>query len=236
MRFRLLRRRLTISAPRMAVRSSLAWPLRWVMIALALGFCAAIAMWAFELGRSLAGLDRSDKQELAQLRGEVHKLRSAHQEAVSVANTSGSLLTAEKSAQEVLTAQVRQLQAENQVLRDDLGFFERLNPIAAGAEGIVIRGLQADLVSPTQLRWQILLIQPMKNAPEFSGQLELAIAGTLQGKPWTMPLPEGAQQVRLKQYRRLEGLVSLPPQAVVKSVSAKLSDGSATRAVQTTKI
>ena len=236
MRFRLLRRRLTISAPRMAVRSALAWPLRWAMIALALGFCAAIAMWAFELGRSLAGLDRSDKQELTQLREEVQKIRSAYEEAVSVANTSDSLLTAEKSAQEVLTGQVRQLQAKNQALRDDLGFFERLNPVAAGAEGIVIRGLQADLVSPTQLRWQILLIQPVKNAPEFSGQLEMVIVGTLQGKPWTMSLPEGAQQVRLKQYRRLEGLVSLPPQAVVKSVSAKLSDGSATRAVQTTKI
>jgi hypothetical protein len=233
MRFRLWRRRLTISAPRMAVRSSLAWPLRWVMIALALGFCAAIAMWAFELGRSLAGLDRSDKQELSQLRSEVQKLRTAHEEALSVANTSGSLLTAEKSAQERLTTQVKQLQAENQALRDDLGFFERLNPVATGAEGIVIRGLQ---VSPTQLRWQILLIQPVKNAPEFSGRLELAIAGTLNGKPWTMPLPEGAQEVRLKQYRRLEGLVSLPPQAVVKSVSAKLSDGAATRAVQTTKI
>lgn len=220
----------------MAVRSSLAWPLRWIMIALALGFCAAIAMWAFELGRSLAGLDRSDKQELTQLREEVKKIRAEHEEALSVANTSGSLLTAEKSAQEVLTAQVRQLQAENQALRDDLGFFERLNPVAAGAEGIVIRGLQADLVSPTQLRWQILLIQPVKNAPEFSGQLDLAIVGTLQGKPWTMHLPEGAQQVRLKQYRRLEGLVSLPPLAVVKSVSAKLLDGSATRAVQTIKI
>lgn len=236
MRFRLLRRRLTISAPRMAVRSSLAWPLRWIMIALALGFCAAIAMWAFELGRSLAGLDRGDKQELMQLRDEVKKIRTAHEEALSVANTSGSLLTAEKSAQEVLTAQVRQLQAENQALRDDLGFFERLNPVAAGAEGIVIRGLQADLVSPTQLRWQILLIQPVKNAPEFSGQMDLTIVGTLQGKPWTMTLPEGAQQVRLKQYRRLEGLLSLPPQAVVKSVSAKLSDGSATRAVHTIKI
>ncbi len=235
MRFRLLRRRLTISAPRMAVRSALAWPFRWIMLALAFGFCAAIALWAFELGRSLAGLDRSATQELAQLREEASKLRRAHNEALSVANTSGSLLTAEKSAQERLTAQVKQLQADNQALRDDLGFFERLNPVS-GAEGIIIRGLQADLVSPTQLRWQILLIQPVKNAPEFSGRLELALAGTLNGKPWTMALPEGTQAVQLKQYRRMEGLLSLPPQTVVKSISAKLTDGSATRAVQTTRL
>lgn len=235
MRFRLLRRRLTISAPKMAVRSSLAWPFRWAMLALAFGFCAAIALWAFELGSSLAGLDLGDKQELAQLQDELRKLRGAYDAAQSVANTSGSLLAAEKSAQQRMAAQIKQLQADNQALRDDLGFFERLNPVS-GAEGIVIRGLQVDLVSPTQLRWQILLIQPVKNAPEFSGQLELAFAGTHNGKPWAMPLPEGAQRVQLKQYRRLEGLVSLPPQTVVKSVSAKLTDGSTTRAVQTTKL
>ena len=36
MRFRLLRRRLTVSAPRMAVRSALPWPLRWFLLALML--------------------------------------------------------------------------------------------------------------------------------------------------------------------------------------------------------
>ena len=38
MRFRLLRRRLTISAPRMAVRSALPWPFRWAVLAIVLGF------------------------------------------------------------------------------------------------------------------------------------------------------------------------------------------------------
>ena len=34
MRFKLLRRRLTISAPRMAVRSAMPWPLRWAGVAI----------------------------------------------------------------------------------------------------------------------------------------------------------------------------------------------------------
>ena len=51
MRFRLLRRRLTINSPRMAVRSALPWPFRWAMAALVFGFCAAIALWAFEFGK-----------------------------------------------------------------------------------------------------------------------------------------------------------------------------------------
>ena len=217
------------------MRSALAWPLRWVLLALAFGFCAAIALWAFELGREIAGLDRGDKEELVRLRAEVGKLKEDNDKALSIANTSGSLLTAEKSAQERLIVQVRQLQAENQVLRDDLGFFDRLLP-ASDRDGIVIRGLQTDLISPTQLKWQILVIQPVKNAPEFAGKLELTFAGTLNGKPWAMPLPGGPQAIQLKQYRRMEGVISLPPQAVIKSVSARLTDGSVVRAVQTIKL
>jgi len=48
MRFKLLRRRLTISAPRMKVRSAMPWPLQWAAAAIVLGFCGAIALWTFE--------------------------------------------------------------------------------------------------------------------------------------------------------------------------------------------
>ena len=61
LKFRLFRRRLTISSPRMAIRTSLPWPLRWAMGAMMLGFSAAIALWTFELGVSIAGLDRDAK-------------------------------------------------------------------------------------------------------------------------------------------------------------------------------
>ena len=54
MRWKLIRRRLSISAPRMIVRSHLPWPLRWMVLALALGFSAALAMWAFEAGKRIA--------------------------------------------------------------------------------------------------------------------------------------------------------------------------------------
>jgi hypothetical protein len=239
MRLRLLRRRLTISAPRMAVRSAVAWPVRWLLAAIVLGFCAAVALWAFELGKSLAGLDTNAKEELASLRAEVVRLRDERDKAQSVANTSGSLMTAEKVAQERLAAQLRQLEAENRTLRDDLGFFEKLIP-ASGSEAIAIRGLQAEVLGDpqarAQIRWQVLVIQPVKNAPEFKGQLELTFAGIQGGKPWTMALPGGPQTLQVRQYRRLEGVFELPPQTVVKNVSAKVVDGATTRAMQTVKL
>jgi hypothetical protein len=229
MRFKLLRRRLTISAPRMAVRSAMPWPLRWAVAAIMLGFCAAIALWAFEFGKSIAGLDSGAKEELLRLRADAEKLRFERDKAQSVGNTSTSLLTAEKAAQERLAAQIKTLEAENRQLRDDLGFFERLIP-ASGGEAVAIRGLQAEVLAGTQLKWQVLLIQPVKNAAEFRGKLEVKLAGTLGGKPWMMDVAGGALQFR--QYRRVEGMVDLPAQAVVKNVSARVVEGSVTRAAQ----
>lgn len=235
LKFRLFRRRLTISSPRMAIRTSLPWPLRWALGAMMLGFSAAIALWTFELGVSIAGLDKDAKLELGKLREEVSALRAERDKSQSVANISGSLLTAEKAAQEKMMGQIRQLEAENRLLRDDLGFFEKLLP-AGGAESAAIRGLQAEMLSGMQLKWQVLVIQPVRDAPVFNGKLELTVNGTLAGKPWTAGLPGGAQTLQFKQYRRVDGVLDLPPQAVVQTVTAKLIEGTVVRSVQVTKL
>ncbi|MCG2591402.1 hypothetical protein LZ009_01230 [Ramlibacter sp. XY19] len=231
MRFKLLRRRLTISAPRMKVRSAMPWPLQWAAAAIVLGFCGAIALWTFELGKGLAGVDNTDKEELEQLRLDAAKLRGDRDRLQSILNTSGSAMLVERSAQERLANQIRVLETENRALREDLGFFEKLMP-ASGTEAVTIRGLQAEVLSGTQLKWQVLVIQPVKNAPEFRGKLELNVSGTLDGKPWMMGLPGGPQALQFRQYRRLEGMVDLPPQAVVKNVSARVVEGSVSRAQQ----
>ncbi len=235
MRLKLLRRRLTISAPRMAVRSALPWPLRWAAMAIVLGFCAAIGLWAFELGKDLAGIDDGAREELTRVQSQVATLRAERDQARSQADTATSMLTMEKAAQDKLAAQVRQLQDENRALRDDLGFFERLIP-AAGNEAVAVRGLQAEMVTPQQLRWQVLVMQSARNPAEFNGRLELVLAGTQGGKPWTQTLPAGPQALALRQYRRLDGVVDLPPQVVVKNLTVRVLDGSATRAVQTIRL
>lgn len=231
MRFRLLRRRLTISAPRVAIRSAMPWPVRWMVLAVMLGLCGAVALWAFEFGKSIAGLDRVSRDELVQLRAEVARLRSESQEQQTVAHTAESLLVAERAAKESLVAQVRQLEADNRTLREDLGFFEKLIP-AAKTEGLAIRSLQAEVLGGMQLRWQVLVIQAARNAPEFNGRLELVLAGTQDGKPWTQSQPASSQPLQVRQYRRVEGVVDLPPNAVVKTVTARVLEGTAVRAMQ----
>ena len=219
----------------MSVRSAMPWPIRWILGAVMLGFSAAIGLWAFEFGKGIAGLDSNAKDELQVLRAEVALLKQEREKARTIANTSGSLLTAEKAAQEKTAVQLQQIEAINLQLRDDLGFFEKLLP-AGGSDGVSIRGLQAELLSASQLKWQVLVIQPVKNAPDFNGKLDVTINGLVAGKPWTTTLPGGAQILQFKQYRRIEGVLDLPPQAVVKTVTAKVVEGTATRSAQTFKL
>jgi len=129
---------------------------------------------------------------------------------------------------------IKRLEAENRELRDNLGFFEKLLPTAA-TDGVVIRGLQAELLAGSQLKWQVLIMQPAARATEFTGRLEITVDGLQNGKPWTTVLPGGLQALQLRQYRRLEGLIDVPAQTVVKTVTAKVFEGNNIRAVQTFK-
>lgn len=216
----------------MAVRSALPWPLRWLLAAIMLGFSGALALWAFEFGRDIAGVDRNAQVELQRLRVEAADLREQLTQARAQSSTSVSQLTVERAMIEQLQVQIRQLEADNQSLRNDLGFFERLIP-ASGGDALAIRGLQAERLSATQWRWQVLMIQAARRAPEFRGTLEISFTGTLAGKPWSARHAPAPQSVLVKGYLRQEGLVDLPAQAEVKSVTAKVLQGSAVRSVQT---
>jgi hypothetical protein len=226
----------------MAVRSALPWPFRWAVLAIVFGFCAAIGLWAFEFGKDIAGLDKGSKEELVRLRTEVQSLKTSldkakeeRDQAQSIANTAGTLVTTEKASYERMAAQVKQLEADNRALRDDLGFFEKLIPATAG-DGVAIRGLQAELKDGATLKWQVLVIQANKNAAEFNGRLELTFSGVLNGKPWTATLPAGPQAVTIKQYGRVEGTFEVPAQVAVKGVLAKVMDGSTVRSSQSIKL
>ncbi len=236
MRWKLLRRRL--STPRVTVRRHLPWPIRWLSGALVLGFSAAIALWAFETGKDLAGLDRSAKVELAQLREERETLKDERDKAQALANTADSLLKAEKAAEQSLAAELKRSEDDRLALKADLGFFQQLIPQGGGTpEGLSVRGFQVETVAPGHVRYQLLVMQGGRTAVQFSGRYELVLSGTLDGQPWTSQASASAQPLQVKQYARVEGMVDCPPQAVVKSAQVKVTDaGGAVRALQTLKL
>jgi len=161
--------------------------------------------------------------ELSRLRVEVAQLREEREKALSIANTADSLLKTEKAAQDKLAQQIKQIEDENLALKNDLGFFERLLP-AGDSVGVTIRGLQAEIVTAGQLRYQLLVMQPGKAVPEINGRYEMTLSGALDGQPWSQPQPGGSKPLQLKQYLRVEGLVEYPVQAVVNAVSVKVTD------------
>ena len=219
----------------MIVRSHLPWPLRWAAFAVMLGFSAALALWAFELGKDLAGLDRGDKEELVRIRAEMIQLHASHAQATQVANTADSLLKTERAAQERLAQQVRQLEADKQSLRADLSFYERLLP--STAEGLQVRGLQAQVGTPGQLKFQLLVVQNGKSVTEFKGRYDVLLSGLLDGKAWSQSLPNGPQALQMRQVTRVEGLIDHPSAAVIKTVQVRVMDAAgATKATQTVRL
>jgi hypothetical protein len=226
----------------MAVRSALPWPFRWAVAAIVLGFCAAIGLWAFEFGKDIAGLDKGSKEELTRLRrylsdtqAELARIREERDLAQSVANTAGTLVTTERASYEKIQSQVKLLEVENRTLRDDLGFFEKLIP-AGATDGVAIRGLQAELQNAKTIKWQVLVIQPGRNVPEFTGQLSMEFNGTSGGRPWSAKLSDGPLQIKMRQYGRMEGEFEIPPQVLIRGVTARVLDGTVVKATQSIKL
>jgi hypothetical protein len=107
-----------------------------------------------------------------------------------------------------------------------------LIPSASG-DGVAIRGVQTELSGASKVKWQVLVIQASKNAPEFLGRLELTFSGLLNGKPWTGTPAAGASSISVRQYGRFDGEFELPAQVVLKLVTAKVSDSGGVRSTHT---
>ena len=136
-----MRQRFGIAAPRVAVRTHVAWYWRWLGIAVALAFSAALAAWMYDAGRRFAGFDRSEvQQELGDLRRQIETSRAELERLRAVANAADSRLSIERTAQQKLAQQIKGLEQDNARLREELAIFESmLSPSdARSAQGLSV--------------------------------------------------------------------------------------------------
>lgn len=243
MKFRLWIRRLSISAPRMTIKSRMPWPLRMVLVATVLGLGGAIAMWTYDLGRSITGfVPGASHEQLATFREQVDKIKAERDQFSTTVNAAESQLNIERSAQKQLAAQVKTLETENVRLKEDLAFFESLLPADTGAQGVSIRRLKVEIVAPSQLRYRLLVMQGGKGDRDFAGNLQLAVTVLQGGKSVTMVFPDaGAGQsdkfkLSFKHYQRVEGLLTLPDGVSMKAVQARIMDKGQIRAQQSANL
>ena len=110
-RWKLIRQRFGIAAPRVEVQTQIPWYWRWAGIAILLGVAAAAASWIYDAGRRFAGFDRSEVvTELQRAQGELAGARTELARLRAIANAADSRVSIERTAQQKLAQQVRGLE------------------------------------------------------------------------------------------------------------------------------
>src|ERR1700756_116551 len=124
MRWKLWMRNMSVSAPRVTVRSTLPWSLRVLFgfIAAAVAMVAGVAV--YEYGRDFAGPDRRDLvAHHEQLAEQLQQGAAERDRSTALANSYEGELKVQRAAQEQLAQQVRALEQDNTRLKEDLSFY-----------------------------------------------------------------------------------------------------------------
>ncbi len=231
-----IRQRFGISAPRMTVRTHVAWYWRMLGLVAVLSCSFALAAWIYDSGRRFAGFDRSEAEEsLSQLRESVGRLTQETAVLRASVNASESKLQIERTAQAQLGRQVRALEDENARLKEDLAFFENLIPGEHRDNTLLINRFQVEPGAlPGEFRYRLLLLQSGRRDKPFQGNLQLLVTLQQDGKDAIIPIPEeGAAQafnISFKYFQRVEGTFRVARGARVRMVQVRIFEGDSTQA------
>lgn len=241
MKWKLWVSNLSVSGPRVAVRTQLPFPLRALLALIALSLAFAAGLASSGIVRDSGSTDRAEQgEDPDRLRSQLAQaLADRDREAAAAANWE-SRLKVERSAQEQVRVQVKALEEENARLKGDLAFFESLLPTPADAKGVVIRSfrVQAD-TEPDSFRYRLLVQQSGRPERDFVGEATLTINLQEDGRPVVLQLPDpampgaGPAPLSFRHYQRLEGIFPVPAGATVRSVLVRIRTGGETRAQQT---
>jgi hypothetical protein len=228
-RFRGIRRRFGISAPRVAVQAHVPWYWRWLLVVGILMLTAAFALVAYDLGRRYAGYDRHEAEELrSRIAARNAKLEDDNALMRKDLAALERQMQIEQSTHGNLSVQVMSLSEENALLKEDLAFFQTLMSSGGDPGGISINRLrvQRDAI-PGEYRYRLLVVQSKQRVKEFNGHLQLVIDIEDGGKTSVIALPkEGdkdpAYNLNFKFYQRIDGVFTVSPEAIVKRVQVRV--------------
>jgi hypothetical protein len=229
---RRLRRKFSISAPRLSVRPHVPWYVRSAIAMPVLVVFAVMVWWAYDSGLELAGFHRGQaEQELSQLRDRVLYLETENamlSNQVAAYERQGQI--AQASDVEI-NAQVKSLTDENTRLKEDLLFFQNL-PLTAGPDAeLSIHRLKIEPDTlPGEYHCRMLLVQSVqRRGKEFIGKLQLVVDGEQDGRKVVLQFPQenspqdmAAHQLNFKYYQRVDKVFRLPPEMKVESVQVRV--------------
>lgn len=207
-------------------------------LVLAVGALAAATVILGSGFRFGGGGERSS--EIAQLRERIEALEGELTQYRSNAQSAGSTLQIERTTREQIERQIKQLEAENSRLKQDLSLFESLTEIEGGGSDATISGLSVEPQDPPgHYRYRMLVAlrgaSKSEREREFHGQLQMVVKLRLQGKAAIMNLPlpgdpkKDQFKLRFKHFQRVDGGFEVPPGAQVTSVEVRLLEEGATK-------
>src|SRR5512139_608531 len=161
MKLKLWMRNLSVSAPRVAVRTQLPWALRAGVLLVAVLIAAAGLAAVYRYARDAGQPDHATiLAELEDARSQLQRLTADRDRFAAEAVQIENQLRVERATREGIAVQMKTLEEDNARLRADLAFFESLLPAPAAARGVVIRSfqLQPDIDEAT-LRYRLLVQQ-----------------------------------------------------------------------------
>jgi archaellum component FlaC len=232
---------MSISAPRMTIKSQLPWHVKAVFAVLGIAMVGLIAYLVYSQDQipGVSGIG-ADNQRIAELTEQVRQLSEERDSFSSSVNGSESQLNIYRATEKQMATQVKALESENAKLKEDLAFFESLLPNNIGVQGITIQRLKAELTEPNQLHYRLLVMQGQtpNGVQLFVGNLQLSVNVQQQGQTKIISFPAAGNtdpapfKLSFKYYQRLEGDLVLPDGATVKSVQARVLEKGQVRVQQ----
>ncbi len=224
------------------MRAHLPWYWRLLVSCAALLVVVGLALWGYDALFGSQALRRlTAAQEIEALRQRVGELETELAQLRMKSDAVSSNAQIDRTVQEQLIENVKNLERENANLKQDLAFFEGLVP----EQGVTGSGVRIDRlrIEPEgnggRYRYRMLLVyNGDKKAGEFRGNLQLVVKVQDKGKDATITVPTAdatdAQRFRLsiRHFQRAEGFFTITPGAVVKSVEVRLLQDGAVRARQ----
>ena len=224
-----LRQRFGITAPKVAVRMQMPWYLRWLAIAILLASGAVLSFAIYDATVGFGWRERSaQQQERAALQSSLDAARAELERLRFSSNAAESKLSIERTAQQKLAQQLRELEAENAKLREDLALFEAmLSGSSRGAAPLTIRRFTVEPLAKGGYRYRLILLASGMARPAFRGRYELLVRTGASGPGAIMTLPEGAGSqgpfgLEFKHFQKVDGTFQVPGAARVESVEVRV--------------
>lgn len=226
-----IRRKFSISAPRLAVRPHVPWYVRWAITIPFILASGALVWWAYDTGLELAGFHRSiAEKELDGLHDRLLVLETENAKLSNQLASNERQAQIDRSAMQETAAQLKTLNEENVQLKEDLSFFQNL-PLTAGREAALsIHRLKVEADAlPGEYHCRLLLVQNVQQrGKEFQGSLQLLVNGIQEGKKVMLQFPQEnspevvAHQLNFKYYQRIDRVFKVPPSVVIENIQVRV--------------